>query len=62
MDDKEKVSAVKQLYKDLDLESVFYKYEEESYEDLMKLIDEHSKNLPKEMFVAYAKRIFKRKK
>ncbi|KAJ8048557.1 Farnesyl pyrophosphate synthase [Holothuria leucospilota] len=62
VDDKAKVSAVKQLYKDLNLESVFYKYEEESYEDLMKLIDVHSKNLPKEMFVAYAKRIFKRKK
>ena len=62
IDDASKVAKIKELYRELDLSSVYKEYEEKSYQDLMKLIDQHSGSLPKEMFVAYAKRIYKRKK
>ncbi|XP_071852622.1 farnesyl pyrophosphate synthase-like isoform X1 [Apostichopus japonicus] len=62
VDQAEKVSEVKRLYRDLNLQDVFYAYEEESYEKLMETIDTRSGGLPKDMFITYAKRIFKRKK
>ena len=62
IDDASKVAKIKELYRELDLSSVYKEYEEKSYQDLMKLIDQHSGSLPKEMFIAYAKRIYKRKK
>lgn len=62
IDDPSKVAKIKELYRELDLSTVYKDYEEQSYQDLMKLIDLHSGSLPKEMFVAYAKRIYKRKK
>lgn len=60
--DPEKVALVKQLYKDLDLQRVYLEYEEESYKDLMDIINECSDNLPKEMFFAFARKIYKRQK
>ncbi|XP_038052693.1 farnesyl pyrophosphate synthase-like isoform X2 [Patiria miniata] len=62
IDNPAKVAMVKRLYKDLDLETVYKNYEESSYQDLMTSIDTHSGHLPKEMFVAYARKIFKRNK
>ena len=53
---------VKSLYKDLNLETVYRNYEEQSYNDLQQLIDKHMGQLPKEMFIAYAKKIYKRQK
>ncbi|XP_072017554.1 LOW QUALITY PROTEIN: farnesyl pyrophosphate synthase-like [Amphiura filiformis] len=61
-DDASKVSKIKELYRELDITSVYKAYEEKSYQDLMQLIENHSGSLPKEMFVAYAKRIYKRQK
>ncbi|XP_022096427.1 farnesyl pyrophosphate synthase-like isoform X2 [Acanthaster planci] len=62
IDNTAKVAMVKKLYKDLDLETLYHNYEESSFEELMALIDKHSGSLPKEMFVAYARKIFKREK
>ncbi|XP_064603763.1 farnesyl pyrophosphate synthase-like [Liolophura sinensis] len=60
--DAAKVAEIKSLYKELDLESVYAKYEEESYEDLIKLINKFSGNLPKEVFLTFALKIYKRQK
>eukprot|EP00057_Strongylocentrotus_purpuratus_P008957 XP_011663431.1 PREDICTED: farnesyl pyrophosphate synthase [Strongylocentrotus purpuratus] len=62
IDDSEKVAKVKDLYATLDLESVYRSYEESSYNDLMDTINSHSETLPKDIFVAFAKRIYKRNK
>ena len=56
------VQKVKELYKDLDLETVFRKYEEESYHRLVQLIDTETTSLPKGMFLEFAGRIYKRKR
>ena len=56
------VQKVKELYKDLDLETVFREYEEESYHRLVQLIDAESTTLPKGMFLEFAGRIYKRKR
>ena len=55
------VAKVKELYKDLRLETVFHEYEEESYSQLVKLIDTEVTNLPKGMFLEFANRIYKSK-
>ena len=55
------VAKVKELYKDLHLETVFHEYEEESYSRLVKLIDTEVTTLPKGMFLEFASRIYKRK-
>ncbi|XP_071495745.1 farnesyl pyrophosphate synthase-like [Diadema antillarum] len=62
MDDPEKVAKVKELYMTLDLEAVYREYEETSYRDLMESIEAHCHSLPKNIFVAFANRIYKRKK
>ncbi len=62
IDDASKVAKIKELYKNLDLSSVYRDYEERSYQELMQLIDSCSGSLPKDMFIAYAKRIYKRQK
>ncbi|XP_041466419.1 farnesyl pyrophosphate synthase-like [Lytechinus variegatus] len=62
IDDAEKVMKVKELYATLDLEGVYRSYEESSYNDLMDTINSHSETLPKDIFVAFAKRIYKRNK
>ncbi|XP_005104006.1 farnesyl pyrophosphate synthase isoform X2 [Aplysia californica] len=56
------VQKVKAVYKELDLEGVYRKYEDDSYRDLIKLINETSGNLPKDIFIDFAKKIFKREK
>ena len=55
------VAKVKELYKDLHLETVFHEYEDESYSRLVKLIDTEVTTLPKGMFLEFANRIYKRK-
>ncbi|XP_071795725.1 farnesyl pyrophosphate synthase-like isoform X1 [Asterias amurensis] len=62
IDNPAKVAMVKSLYKDLNLETAYRNYEEQSYNDLQQLIDKHMGQLPKEMFIAYAKKIYKRQK
>ena len=56
------VQKVKELYKELDLETVFHEYEEESYHRLVQLINTASTTLPKGMFLEFADRIYKRKR
>ena len=53
---------VKQIYRELNLEQVYRDYEESSYASLMELIERESAtaNLPKELFVEFANRIYKR--
>ena len=55
---------MKQLYRELDLEQVFHRYEEESYQNLMALIAEQTaavSSLPSQIFQEFAGRIYKRK-
>nr|XP_006817642.1 PREDICTED: farnesyl pyrophosphate synthase-like [Saccoglossus kowalevskii] len=62
VDDPGKVAIIKKLYDDLNLKELFYEFEEESYQTLMKLIEQCHGELPAEMFIDFAKRIYKRKK
>ncbi|XP_035666671.1 farnesyl pyrophosphate synthase-like isoform X2 [Branchiostoma floridae] len=60
--DPAKVAAVKQLYQELRLQDEFWKFEESSYSQLMQLINSSSLDLPKDMFVEFARKIYKRQK
>ncbi|XP_053330680.1 farnesyl pyrophosphate synthase isoform X2 [Spea bombifrons] len=60
--DMEKVQKVKQLYEDLDLPSVYRRYEEDSYQHLQLLISQHANGLSKEIFNGLARKIYKRQK
>ncbi|XP_068110918.1 farnesyl pyrophosphate synthase-like [Hyperolius riggenbachi] len=58
--DPEKVQWVKQLYEELDLPTVYRKYEEEIYQKLQALISQHANGLPKEIFQNLVRILFKR--
>lgn len=58
----EKVEKVKQLYRDLNLERVFLDFEENSYQEILSLIDLHHGQLPKDLFIAFTNKIYKRNK
>jgi len=58
--DDGKVAKVKALYKEMNLEKVFQIYEEESYKQLRKQIDEV--NLPRVVFEILLNKIYKRSK
>jgi farnesyl diphosphate synthase len=61
--DVEKVKAVKKLYADLDLESVYRQYEETSFKQICEMIDlVDDQVLPRAIFLDFAKRIYKRQK
>jgi len=60
--DMEKVNKIKAVYKELDLENVYFKYEEESYARLQTLITDLAGDLPKEIFTDFAAKIYKRLK
>lgn len=54
---------VKQVFRELDLEAVYRRYEEESYVKLKGLIDGVDESLlPKGMFLRFMERIYKRTK
>lgn len=53
---------MKQIYLDLDLKKHYSDYEEASYQLLMKKINAVKYDLPKEMFISFASKIFKRNK
>lgn len=61
-DDAEKVQRVKTLYEDLALSGVYARYEEESFQRLQTLISQHANGLSKEIFLALARKIYKRQK
>ena len=60
-DDDSAVAAVKAVYKELDLESVFLQYEQESYNQLMAAIEGQG-HLPQAVFTLFLKKIYKRTK
>ncbi|XP_078334449.1 farnesyl pyrophosphate synthase-like [Crassostrea virginica] len=60
--DPGKVQKVKDLYKELQLKELYHEFEEESYNELLTLIEDHSGGLPKSVFLKFAKRIYKREK
>jgi farnesyl diphosphate synthase len=53
---------VKTLYQDLGLEQLYWKYEESSYQKLVGMIEKEAVEaaLPKELFLEFASRIYKR--
>ncbi|KAJ3276925.1 Farnesyl pyrophosphate synthetase [Borealophlyctis nickersoniae] len=60
--DAEKVAAVKRVYSEIDIPAIYHKYEEESYQRISALIEKVDEELlPREMFVAFMNRIYKRK-
>jgi len=60
--DPEKVKIVKKLFAELELERLYKEYEENSYNEIVNLVDSFSGALPKEIFYAFAKKIYKRSK
>ncbi|XP_034030626.1 farnesyl pyrophosphate synthase isoform X2 [Thalassophryne amazonica] len=56
------VAKVKALYNALQLPTVYKKYEEQSYQQLHKLINCYAQNLPHSVFFNFAKKIYRRKK
>ncbi|XP_041844567.1 farnesyl pyrophosphate synthase isoform X2 [Melanotaenia boesemani] len=61
-DDEDSVEKVKALYNTLQMQTLYHKYEEESYQRLQKLIAHHAQNLPHSIFLNFAKKIYKRNK
>merc|ERR1719453_482259 len=59
--DEKCVQVVKNLYRTLDLESVYQEYEEESYIRIKKMLDE-TKGLPRGVFEFLLQKIYKRSK
>ncbi|BFZ16171.1 hypothetical protein BsWGS_19210 [Bradybaena similaris] len=60
--DKEAVEKVKAIYRDLKLECVYKQYEETSYEEITNLINSIDSAVPKEVFLDFASKIYKREK
>ncbi|KAI9331841.1 isoprenoid synthase domain-containing protein [Obelidium mucronatum] len=59
----ENVAVVKQVYKELDLVGLYAKYEETSHALVMDLISQIDEAvLPRDMFITFVKRIYKRNK
>lgn len=59
--DEAAVAKVKQVYRELELEAVFRKYEQESHEKLLELINSQTL-LPTGVFSLLLNKIYKRKK
>ncbi|RKP00239.1 hypothetical protein CXG81DRAFT_13470 [Caulochytrium protostelioides] len=56
------IAAVKQVYRELDIEQCFRDYEEASYRRILALIDEFKDpQLPPDIFIEFTHRIYKRK-
>ncbi len=62
VDDMNSVEHIKKIFNDYQLPKLFEKYENESYEKILKLIENNCTSLPKEMFMALVRKIFKRQK
>ena len=56
------MAQVKALYEELDLPIVFSKYEKDSYNHIMALIEQYAAPLPPAIFLGLARKIYKRKK
>lgn len=60
-DSPDSIAKVKDVYKQLQLESVFQKYEQESHDSLTALIQKQQQ-LPEDVFLLLLKKIYKRSK
>lgn len=60
-DNESSITAIKGVFREIDVESMFKQYEQESYERLSALIS-RQKVLPKEVFTALLEKIYKRQK
>ena len=60
--DKGCVEKVKAVYESLNLRQLYAEYEEQSYQNIEKLINEHSDVLPTPVFLELRDKIYKRQK
>ncbi|XP_017280454.1 farnesyl pyrophosphate synthase isoform X2 [Kryptolebias marmoratus] len=60
--DDANVARVKDVYLSLQMPALYQTYEEESYRRLQSLIARHAQNLPRAIFLDFAKKIYKRDK
>jgi farnesyl diphosphate synthase len=60
--DKDAVEKVKSIYNDLKLEDVYKQYEEASYQEITNLINSTDIAVPKQVFLEFASKIYKRDK
>ena len=60
-DSPESIARVKDVYKQLQLESIFKAYEKDSYDSLTSLIQKQQQ-LPEDVFLLLLKKIYKRSK
>ena len=61
-DSPDDVAIIKKLYKELDVESIFAAYEEQSYKDIREMIDTVDEtHVPKLVFDLLLQKIYKRK-
>lgn len=56
------MEKVKAIYRDLKLDDVYKQYEETSYEEITNLINSIDSAVPKEVFLDFASKIYKREK
>ena len=60
-DNEVSIAAIKGVFRELNLESTFKHYEQQSYEQLSALISQQ-KLLPEQVFTALLQKIYKRQK
>ena len=60
--DDKKVATIKQLYRDLKLDALFEAYEEQSYQEIQKELEHISPKVPKEVYLIFLDKIYKRSK
>ena len=60
-DNESSITAIKGVFREINVESIFKQYEQESYERLSALISQQNV-LPEEVFTALLKKIYKRQK
>jgi len=57
--DPECVAKVKEIYQELQLPKIYSDYKESNYESLMSMIEECSGTIPRELFIAYVRKVYK---
>ena len=62
MNDAAKVKRVKEVYKDLDLEGIYQKYEEDSFAPMQSMIKTGASRRTKPIYTWLLSRIYKRTK
>jgi farnesyl diphosphate synthase len=60
--DDKKVAVIKQLYRDLNLDQLFLAYEDESYSLIQQELEDISPLVPKEVYLIFLDKIYKRSK